>query len=306
MFPTCPVSYATVRRDIRQQRHPAPTTSTLDLVWHPGEAPGDFGQADVYVAERRVRAHYLCMTFPYSNAGYLPWFRGENAECVVHGLVTVCTHLGGAPCRLVFDNASGVGHRRGDTVHLTELFQRCQAHYGFETTFCHPAAGYEKGNVENKVGQRSGFFHQRVLHAVALAFEQEEMAVVRQPVNHRGRYLVVGEHGPPLRELEVRRHNEDMRLVTVRHHPEQQRGAFPVHREVGPLIQDEQVRPAEVQEDALQGPRAERLTEAHHQVGEREEPHREANALSGEPLHHLDSTSDAGFRRQMRKGGVAK
>lgn len=147
-YPACDASYATVRRYVRQQRHPAPTTGPLALVWHPGEAQVAFGQA----AERRGRAHYLCRTFPYSNAGYLQLFRGEHAECVVHGLVTVCTHLGGAPRRLVFDNASGVGHRRGDTVHLTELFQRCQAHYGFETTFCTPAAGYEKGNVENKVG----------------------------------------------------------------------------------------------------------------------------------------------------------
>jgi transposase len=94
-----------VRRDVRPQRHPAPTTGPLDLVWHPGEAQVDFGPADVYVAGRRVRAHYLCLTVPSRNAGYLQLFRGENAECVVHGLVTVCTHLGGAPRRLVFDNA---------------------------------------------------------------------------------------------------------------------------------------------------------------------------------------------------------
>ncbi|MGC8489905.1 MAG: IS21 family transposase [Clostridia bacterium] len=150
--PACGVSYPTVRRYVRQQRHTAPTTGTLDLVWHPGEAQVDFGQADVREAEAPVRLHFLCLTFPYSNAGYLQLFRGENADCVVQGLVAIWTHLGGAPRRLVFDNASGVGRRTGETVHLTDLFQRCQAHYGFETTFCHPAAGYEKGNVENKVG----------------------------------------------------------------------------------------------------------------------------------------------------------
>ena len=150
--PACGVSYPTVRRYVRHQRHTAPTTGTLDLVWHPGEAQVDFGQADVLEADTPVRLHFLCITFPYSNAGYLQLFRGENAECVVQGLVTVWTHLGGAPRRLIFDNASGVGRRTGATVHLTDLFQRCQAHYGFETTFCNPAAGYEKGNVENKVG----------------------------------------------------------------------------------------------------------------------------------------------------------
>ncbi|NOU64731.1 hypothetical protein GC096_11905 [Paenibacillus sp. LMG 31461] len=36
-------------------------------------------------------------------------------------------------------------------VRLTQLFQRFQAHFGFEVTFCKPANGHEKGNVENKV-----------------------------------------------------------------------------------------------------------------------------------------------------------
>lgn len=146
------VSYPTVRRYVRQRRRTAPTTGTLELVWHPGEAQVDFGQADVMEQGERVRMHFLCLTFPYSNAGYLQLFRGENAECVVQGLVDCFQHIGGAPRRVVFDNASGVGRRTGETVRMTDLFQRCQAHYGFETTFCNPAAGYEKGNVENKVG----------------------------------------------------------------------------------------------------------------------------------------------------------
>lgn len=151
-FPECAVSYSTIRRYVQQRRRMAPTTGTLDLVWHPGEAQVDFGQADVQEQDALVRLHYLCVTFPYSNAGYLQLFRGETAECVVQGLVDCFHHIGGAPPRLVFDNASGVGRRSGDHVRMTDLFQRCQAHYGFETTFCNPAAGYEKGNVENKVG----------------------------------------------------------------------------------------------------------------------------------------------------------
>ncbi len=152
VMPDGGVSYATVRRYVRQQRRHAPRTGTLDLLWHPGEAPVDFGQVDVLEDGDLVRLHFLCLTFPSSNAGYVQLFRGENAECVVQGLVDLFQHLGGAPRRLVFDNASGVGRRVGETVRLTELFERCQAHYGFETTFCNPAAGHEKGNVENKVG----------------------------------------------------------------------------------------------------------------------------------------------------------
>ena len=151
-FPDRAVSYRTVRRYVHEQRHTAPTTGTLELEWHPGEAQGDFGQADIIENGQTIRIHFLCLTFPYSNAGYLQLFRGENAECVVQGLIDIFQHLGGAPRRIVFDNASGVGRRVGDSVRMTDLFARCQAHYGFETTFCNPYSGQEKGSVENKVG----------------------------------------------------------------------------------------------------------------------------------------------------------
>ena len=61
-------------------------------------------------------------------------------------------YIGGVPRLLVFDNATGVGRRVMDKIHETELFARFRAHYGFQIRFCNPYAGYEKGNVENKVG----------------------------------------------------------------------------------------------------------------------------------------------------------
>lgn len=138
-FPDRAVSYRTVARYVQERRRTAPTTGTLELEWHPGEAQVDFGQADILEHGETVRIHALVLTFPFSNAGYLQLFRGENAECVVHGLVDLFQHLRGRTA------ASGVGRRVGEHVRMTELFTRCQAHYGFETTFCNPYAGYEKG-----------------------------------------------------------------------------------------------------------------------------------------------------------------
>lgn len=53
---------------------------------------------------------------------------------------------------LVFDNATGVGRRVGDSIHESELFSRFRAHYHFRVRFCNPYSGWEKGNVERKVG----------------------------------------------------------------------------------------------------------------------------------------------------------
>jgi hypothetical protein len=83
---------------------------------------------------------------------FLQLFGGQTAECVCQGLIDVFDHIGASPTRLVFDNATGVGHRRKDSVKMTQLFSRLCAHYGFEVSFCNPASGNEKGNVENKVG----------------------------------------------------------------------------------------------------------------------------------------------------------
>jgi transposase len=150
--PEFPGSYRTVRRYGHPQRQVAPTTGTLDLLWHPGDAPVDFGQADVREHRDVVRMHFLCVPVPYRNAGYRQLFRGANAACVVPGLVAIVHHIGSAPGRLGFDNARGGGRRTGATIRMPALCQRCQAHYGFATTFCNPAAGYDKGKVAHKVG----------------------------------------------------------------------------------------------------------------------------------------------------------
>ena len=123
----------------------------LDLVWAPGEAQADFGEADFYVMGVRRRLSYFVLAFPFSNVGLAQVFPGENAECVCQALKDIFEYIGGVPARIVFDNAAGVGRRIGDNVRTTELFSFA-AHYGFAFSFCNPNAGHEKGSVENKVG----------------------------------------------------------------------------------------------------------------------------------------------------------
>jgi transposase len=151
-FPdTYQCSYSTVQRyvkDVRAARPHAPI-GTLELDWEPGVAQVDFGEADVYWEPDDVHlttVKYLTVSFPFSNAGLFQYFPGETAECVVDGLVTIFDWLGGVPSRMVFDNATGIGRRIGDVIQYAELFERFQAHYRFEATFCNPASGHEKGN----------------------------------------------------------------------------------------------------------------------------------------------------------------
>lgn len=123
----------------------------LDLVWAPGEAQADFGEADFYVMGVKRRLSYFVLTFQFSNVGLAQVFPGENAECVCQALKDIFEFVGGAPVRVVFDNATGVGRRMGDKVRTTRLFGAFAAHYGFAFSLCNPNAGHEKGSVENKV-----------------------------------------------------------------------------------------------------------------------------------------------------------
>jgi transposase len=125
--------------------------TSLDLVWEPGCAQADFGQADCIIEGDCLRCHYLILAFPYSNMGFAQVFFGETAECICQGLKDIFEHIGGVPETIVFDNATGLGRRMHGEFVESDLFARFRAHYRFESRYCNPAAGWEKGCAERKV-----------------------------------------------------------------------------------------------------------------------------------------------------------
>lgn len=131
------------------------TKARLPLYHPPGESQVDFGHFSyINNSGDMVDALKLTMSFPHSNQSYCQIFGGENQQCLPQGMRNIFEHIGKVPSRIVFDNLSsavahvGKGHERT----LTKGFERFMVHYGFEAAFCNSAAGWEKGNVENKVG----------------------------------------------------------------------------------------------------------------------------------------------------------
>ena len=127
----------------------------LPLYHPPGEAQVDFGHFSyINNSGDMVDALKLTMSFPYSNQSYCQIFGGENQQCLLQGMRNIFEYIGKVPTRILFDNLSsavahmGTGHNRT----LTEGFERFMVHYKFEAAFCNGASGWEKGNVENKVG----------------------------------------------------------------------------------------------------------------------------------------------------------
>lgn len=74
-------SYTLVQRYIKARKAGnGNANGALDLVWAPGEAQADFGEADVLSDGNLITIKYLVLSFPASNAGYMQAFSGETAE----------------------------------------------------------------------------------------------------------------------------------------------------------------------------------------------------------------------------------
>lgn len=189
-FPEFNCSYPTVNRYVRnlKQQRKIDKKGYLELEWHPGEAQADFGECDLILNGSRKTCRYLVVSFPQSNAAFVQCFLGETAECLCQGLMDIFYHIKGVPNRLIIDNATGAGRRIGEVVRLTQLFKRFQAHFGFKITFCNPASGHEKGNVENKVGYVRRNYFVPLPSAVSLSEWNTELFELCELDNAREHY----------------------------------------------------------------------------------------------------------------------
>lgn len=153
-------SYSIVQRYVQSvRRHQMKQRANQEIIWEPGTAQADFGEADFVENGMTVRKKFLVLSFPFSNDGYCQVFGGETAECVCQGLLDIFYYVGGVPRTIVFDNATGVGRKLCSVIHESALFAKFRAHHHFEAQFCNPRSGWEKGNVERKVGyERSNLF----------------------------------------------------------------------------------------------------------------------------------------------------
>jgi transposase len=150
-------SYASVKRYVVKKRWLLSQAREGYLpIAHPlGHAQVDFGAFKYYDgADCPHDGYELVVNFPYSNAGWTQVFPSQNQECLLEGLKSVFYHIGGVPIRLRCDNMTTAVAQILDGTErvLSDGFYRFKLQHRFETDFCNPASGNEKGNVENKVG----------------------------------------------------------------------------------------------------------------------------------------------------------
>ena len=113
----------------------------------------DWGQAHVRIAGEPTVAHLFCLKLKKSNVSFAIAFPTEKLEAFLAGHVAAFDWLDGVPLSTVYDNPKTAVTKilAGPERELHKKFSSLRAHYLFDSIFCHPGKGNEKGSVENLV-----------------------------------------------------------------------------------------------------------------------------------------------------------
>lgn len=146
-------SEPTVRRYVRilkQQK----TEEFVPLSADWGEqAQVDWGRAKVYLDGKLTEVCLFCLRLKASLVPFVWASPTEKLEAFLEGHKRAFEWLGGVPASLVYDNPKTAVTKILKGPHRQEhtIFSSLKAHYLFDSDFCNPRRGNEKGTVENLV-----------------------------------------------------------------------------------------------------------------------------------------------------------
>jgi len=144
---------STVRRYVRNLKKNKNECFLL-LEANPGEQMQiDFGHAEVDIGGKRVTSHLFCMRLKNSGIPFVIAYPTERLEAFLEGHVQGFAYFGGTPREGLYDNATTqvVKILEGSEREEHQWFSSLRAHYLFNSLFCRPAKGNEKGSVESLV-----------------------------------------------------------------------------------------------------------------------------------------------------------
>ena len=127
----------------------------IPLEFDPGEdAQADWGEAMVILNGKEVTVQLFLMRQCYSRRLFVMAFPTQKQEAFFEGHVRAFHFFGGVPRRIAYDNLKAAVQRvlEGRNRKEQERFILFRSHYLFESHFCTPGQGHEKGRVEKGVG----------------------------------------------------------------------------------------------------------------------------------------------------------
>jgi len=144
---------STIRQMVREMKEKH-KEAFVPLEFSPGEAiQVDWGEAVVYLGGEKRKVNLFCARLCASCAPIVFAYERQNEESFLDAFVKTFQYFGGVARRVFFDNAK-VAVKEGFGAHAIKQagYAALSAHYGFESVFCNPASGNEKGLVEGLVG----------------------------------------------------------------------------------------------------------------------------------------------------------
>jgi transposase len=127
----------------------------IPLEFDPGtDAQVDWGEAVVEIAGERLTVQVFYMRLCYSRRLFMMAFPAQKQEAFFEGHVQAFHHFQGVPRRITYDNLKAAVQKvlEGHTRQEQQAFTALRSHYLFESHFCMPGQGNEKGGVEHGVG----------------------------------------------------------------------------------------------------------------------------------------------------------
>jgi len=125
------------------------------------DAQVDWGEAVVIIGGNQVKVQFFVMRLNYCRVRFVRAYPFQKQEAFLDGHEAGFHFLGGIPHRMTYDNLKTAVFRilEGHNRQEQEAFKAFRSYYLFDSHYCNPAQGHEKGGVENDVGyaQRNFF-----------------------------------------------------------------------------------------------------------------------------------------------------
>ena len=118
------------------------------------EAEVDWGTATAILAGEDIRLKFFCMRSKYSGKHFVRCYPCERQQVFFDAHLHAFSFFGGIFPVLIYDNLTTAVHKVlcGRNRIEQEEFGKFRSYHNFETRFCNPASGNEKGGVEGLVG----------------------------------------------------------------------------------------------------------------------------------------------------------
>jgi transposase len=126
----------------------------LPLSFQLGEmAQVDWAEVTVHIGGQHRKVQLFCLVLNYSGALYCQAFERANQEAFFEGHTQAFRFLGGVPHCITYDNLTSAVKKilQGKNRDENERFTAFRSAWLFDSRFCNPARGNEKGRVENMV-----------------------------------------------------------------------------------------------------------------------------------------------------------